>query len=126
MHWYDLLPLALLALLFFGPKRLPEMGASIGKTIRNFQNSMREVTGSFESSLDAPPKQETPALPAATPAPVALPAASEPAAPAAPAAVVDATPAGEAAAVAQTAQTAQIVEAAPSTEEADARAGVDA
>jgi sec-independent protein translocase protein TatA len=43
-HWYDLLPLILLALLIFGPKRLPDMGASIGKTIKEFQKSMHEVT----------------------------------------------------------------------------------
>lgn len=42
-HWFELLPLVLLALLFFGPKRLPEMGSAIGKTIKEFQKSMREV-----------------------------------------------------------------------------------
>jgi sec-independent protein translocase protein TatA len=58
MHWYDLLPLALLALLIFGPKRLPEMGASIGKTIREFQKSMREVTSAIDpSSLPASPSE---------------------------------------------------------------------
>ena len=43
IHWCELLPLVILALLIFGPKRLPEMGASIGKTIKEFQKSMREV-----------------------------------------------------------------------------------
>jgi TatA/E family protein of Tat protein translocase len=42
-HFWELLPLVLLALLFFGPKRLPEMGSAIGKTIKEFQKSMREV-----------------------------------------------------------------------------------
>ena len=42
-HWFELIPLVILALLLFGPKRLPEMGASIGKTIKEFQKSMREV-----------------------------------------------------------------------------------
>ena len=73
MHWYELLPLALLALLVFGPKRLPEMGASIGKTIREFQKSMHEITGGFDA----------PSEPVAKPAPAALPAPS----PAEPAAV---------------------------------------
>jgi sec-independent protein translocase protein TatA len=43
-HWWDLLALALLGLIIFGPKRLPEIGSSIGKTIREFQKSIREVT----------------------------------------------------------------------------------
>lgn len=43
LHWFELVPLVILALLIFGPKRLPEMGASIGKTIKEFQKSMREV-----------------------------------------------------------------------------------
>ncbi len=43
-HWYDLAILGVIALLFFGPKRLPEMGSAIGKTIKEFQKSMKEVT----------------------------------------------------------------------------------
>jgi sec-independent protein translocase protein TatA len=43
LHWPELIGLALIALLFFGPKRLPEMGSSIGKTIKEFKKSMAEV-----------------------------------------------------------------------------------
>ena len=32
------------ALLLFGPKKLPELGKGIGDGIRNFKNSMKEVT----------------------------------------------------------------------------------
>jgi sec-independent protein translocase protein TatA len=46
----DLLVLAVIALLFFGPKRLPEMGSAVGKTIKEFQKSMREVTHPNETS----------------------------------------------------------------------------
>jgi len=56
-HWFELVPLVLIALLIFGPKKLPELGSSIGKTIKEFQKSMREVT-------DTP--QETPAQPQVT------------------------------------------------------------
>jgi sec-independent protein translocase protein TatA len=34
----------IIALLIFGPRRLPELGGSIGKTIREFQRSMKEAT----------------------------------------------------------------------------------
>ena len=54
LHWYDLLILLGVALLFFGPKRLPEMGSAVGKTIKEFQKSMREVT--------EPEKPATPAV----------------------------------------------------------------
>ncbi|MGZ3666122.1 MAG: Sec-independent protein translocase subunit TatA/TatB [Ktedonobacterales bacterium] len=58
-HWYDLAILAVIALLFFGPKRLPEMGSAIGKTIKEFQKSMKEVTSPS-------PEPSQPALPPAT------------------------------------------------------------
>ena len=59
-HWYELIPLVLIALLIFGPKKLPELGSSIGKTIKEFQKSMREVTEKPE---------ETPAQPQVTTSP---------------------------------------------------------
>ncbi len=42
-HFPELLLVAAVALLFFGPKRLPEMGNAVGKTIREFQKSMKEI-----------------------------------------------------------------------------------
>jgi sec-independent protein translocase protein TatA len=54
----DLLVVAVVALLFFGPKRLPEMGSAIGRTIKEFQKSMREVTHPSE----APPQLTLPAV----------------------------------------------------------------
>jgi sec-independent protein translocase protein TatA len=42
-HWPDLIPLVIIALLIFGPKWLPEMGAGIGKTIKDFQRAMRDI-----------------------------------------------------------------------------------
>jgi len=66
-HLWDLLPLVLIGLLIFGPKRLPEMGASIGKTIKSFQHSMRE------ESAESAPTSVAPTLPSATTATSALP-----------------------------------------------------
>jgi sec-independent protein translocase protein TatA len=57
-HWWDLLPLVLVALLIWGPKRLPEMGSSIGKTIKEFQKSMREVRESGQTDA-VPPATST-------------------------------------------------------------------
>jgi TatA/E family protein of Tat protein translocase len=58
-HWYDIAILLALALLVFGPKRLPEMGSAVGKTIKEFQRSMKEVT--------EPEQPANPAIPAAPP-----------------------------------------------------------
>jgi sec-independent protein translocase protein TatA len=40
--WWEILLVALIVLLVFGPKRLPEMGRSLGKGMREFKDS---VTG---------------------------------------------------------------------------------
>ena len=66
-HWFELIPLVILVLLLFGPKRLPEMGASIGKTIKEFQKSMREVKEPPAAEAVPPATatvQVTPELPA--------------------------------------------------------------
>ena len=45
---WEIAILLLVILLVFGPKRLPEMGRSLGKGLREFKNS---VTGKGERSL---------------------------------------------------------------------------
>ena len=58
----ELLLLGLVALLVFGPKRLPEMGRSMGKGLREFKDS---VTGDkrheerLELPIDAPEDELT-------------------------------------------------------------------
>jgi len=38
--WLELLVVLLIALLIFGPTKLPQLGKAIGKTIREFRKSM--------------------------------------------------------------------------------------
>jgi sec-independent protein translocase protein TatA len=38
--WWEILLILLLVLLVFGPKRLPEMGRSLGKGFREFKDSI--------------------------------------------------------------------------------------
>ena len=40
---WELLIVLFLVLLFFGPKRLPEMAGAIGKSIQRFKKASREV-----------------------------------------------------------------------------------
>ncbi len=55
-HGADLLIILAIALLIFGPKKLPEMGASIGKSIKEFKKGMAELT---EPKAESPAAYET-------------------------------------------------------------------
>lgn len=37
-HWYVIVGLLLIVLIFFGPGKLPEIGGAVGKAIREFRN----------------------------------------------------------------------------------------
>jgi sec-independent protein translocase protein TatA len=54
----ELLLLLLVVLLVFGPKRLPEMGRSLGKGMREFKDS---ITGKDEQDAALPPAAPPPA-----------------------------------------------------------------
>jgi len=41
---FDLIILFIVALLVFGPKRLPEMGSAIGRAIKEFRKGLHEIT----------------------------------------------------------------------------------
>jgi sec-independent protein translocase protein TatA len=57
-----LIIILVVALLIFGPSRLPEIGKALGKTIREFQSGVKETTSAFQSELkvEDTPKTETP------------------------------------------------------------------
>lgn len=55
---WEMLLILLVVLLVFGAKRLPEMGAAMGKGIREFKKNISEMKESIEEgSRDAPPRQ---------------------------------------------------------------------
>lgn len=59
-----LLVVLFIALLVFGPKKLPELGKGLGDGIRSFKNSMREKDAAAEqqqklSAADSPAKTST-------------------------------------------------------------------
>ena len=53
--------LLLVVLLVFGPKRLPEMGRSLGKGMREFKDS---ISGKDDAGELPPPQDETTVVPA--------------------------------------------------------------
>lgn len=67
-----------LALLFFGPKRLPEMGSAIGRTIKEFQHSMKDTTPEVTPPAEKPQITATaaPVIPAPTATPTVTPTAT--------------------------------------------------
>ena len=67
LSWWELAILLLLLLLIFGPKRLPEMGRSLGKGIREFKES---ITNTGRDDRDDEPEP-------APPEPAELPPAEE-------------------------------------------------
>jgi sec-independent protein translocase protein TatA len=63
--------IAAIALIVFGPKRLPEMGKTLGRTLKGFQTASREFEEEFRTALRTTPEEE--ASPSPSPAPAALP-----------------------------------------------------
>ena len=57
----ELLVIFLIVLLLFGAKRIPEVAQNLGKGIREFKKSMREVQSEIDTAVDTPkPKVEAP------------------------------------------------------------------
>jgi sec-independent protein translocase protein TatA len=67
---WEILLLLLVLLLVFGPKRLPEMGRSLGRGMREFKDS---ITGKHKEEEEEP--EEQPAMVTASAEPAATPPA---------------------------------------------------
>lgn len=50
--WSELLLILALALILFGPKRLPEIAEAMGKSIRKFKSATRDATDEVKRELD--------------------------------------------------------------------------
>lgn len=51
----EILIIVLVALLVFGPKKLPEMGRSVGKAMREFRRSASELRAEIEDDVEVEP-----------------------------------------------------------------------
>ncbi|HBH73985.1 MAG TPA: twin-arginine translocase TatA/TatE family subunit [Synechococcales bacterium UBA10510] len=78
----ELAVIAAIGLLVFGPKRLPELGKTLGRTLKGFQSASSEFEREFRASLVTPdldPEDERylaqAAAPVVQPAPLAQPTA---------------------------------------------------
>lgn len=52
-HGFDLIIVLAIALLFIGPKKLPEIGSAIGKTIQEYRKSMKELAAPDDEEVQA-------------------------------------------------------------------------
>jgi sec-independent protein translocase protein TatA len=61
LHMPELIIVLVVALLIFGPKKLPEMGSSIGKSIQALRKGMSEISHPEDAEVPAPtPKDALP------------------------------------------------------------------
>src|SRR5512137_2766381 len=49
----EMMVIMAIALLVFGPKKLPEIGRSVGKALREFKKSTEEIKDKFEEQIRA-------------------------------------------------------------------------
>ena len=50
----EILVILALALLFFGPSKLPQLGASLGQAIKSFKKGLSEHDDTDEKKLESP------------------------------------------------------------------------
>jgi len=56
-HWPELFVVGVIALLIFGPRRLPEMGNALGRALSEFKKSMNEIPAPAPADPPAPERE---------------------------------------------------------------------
>jgi TatA/E family protein of Tat protein translocase len=75
----ELIFIFVLALLIFGPKKLPQIGRTIGKGMAEFRRASTELQRAVNTEIDdPPPRRSTPPRAEAPPAETPPPAPAEP------------------------------------------------
>lgn len=81
----ELIIILAIALLIIGPGKLPDVGAALGKSIREFRKASSDVQDAVNVSVDTSPLPPTPAAPVAPASPATTQVPTATAAPAVPA-----------------------------------------
>ncbi len=78
----ELIIVLVIALLVIGPRRLPEMGSAVGKTIREFRKASTDISeaATLEPEAKSAQPATAPAAPPPAPVPATAPVAPQPAA----------------------------------------------
>jgi len=64
-----ILIVAIVALIIFGPSKLPELGRGLGKSLTEFRKGAREMTEGFNEEVSKPVDEPRPAPAVSAPAP---------------------------------------------------------
>jgi len=70
----ELILIFVVALIFFGPRKLPELGKSLGKSLAEFKRASNELRNTLDEEIRQ--EERAKAIPASTPAPTVEPAPS--------------------------------------------------
>ena len=65
--WQGLIIILIVLLVIFGPKRLPEMGRSLGRGMREFKESITGKDDADEQPREIPPPAQDETVPGAPP-----------------------------------------------------------
>jgi TatA/E family protein of Tat protein translocase len=79
----ELIIIFVIALIIFGPRKLPELGKSLGKSIAEFKRASNELKNTLEDEIRADDQKQTKAAgwaptPAQAPVPAQVPASTVP------------------------------------------------
>lgn len=72
----EMLIILVVALIFFGPRKLPELGRSLGRSINEFKRASNELRNTLDDEIRAEERKAPPASPT-DPANIPSPAAPE-------------------------------------------------
>lgn len=70
-HWLYIVVILVIVLIIFGPGRLPELGAGLGRAMREFRKATTELTNEVKSTADSatstPPSTKADSTPSSDP-----------------------------------------------------------
>ncbi|HEV2413558.1 MAG TPA: twin-arginine translocase TatA/TatE family subunit [Candidatus Dormibacteraeota bacterium] len=58
IHWFWIVALLVIVLIIFGPGRLPELGAGLGRAMREFRKATSEITNEVTAATKPEPAPE--------------------------------------------------------------------
>ena len=74
----EMIVIAVVALIFFGPRKLPELGRSLGKSLSEFKRASNDLKNSLDDEIRQEERRTpTPAVSPTDPANIPSPAAPE-------------------------------------------------